>query len=87
MNGADLQRAWVRQAQLDAERGVIECRMCKGLVGLDQAITLWRNGGLVFAVCDGCAAASEIIMRPTEGGIEVRGRARQPLVITGGVRP
>ena len=40
MNGADLQRAWVRQAELDAERGVIECRMCKARVGLDQAITL-----------------------------------------------
>ena len=87
MNGADLQRAWVRQVQLDAERGVIECRICKKRVGLDQAITLWRNGGLVFAVCDGCAAAHEILMRPTEVGIEVRGRARQPLVITGGVRP
>ena len=87
MNGADLQRAWVRQTQLDAERGVIECRICKTRVGLDQAITLWRNGALVFAICDGCAAANEILMRPTEAGIEVRGRARQPLVITGGVRP
>ena len=87
MNGADLQRAWVRQAELDTERGVIECRMCKARVGLDQAITLWRNGTLVFAVCDGCAAGHEILMRPTEAGIEVRGRARQPLVITGGVRP
>ena len=87
MNGADLQQAWVRQAQLDAERGVIECRICKTRVGLDQAITLWRNGALVFAICDGCAAASEIFMRPTETGIEVRGRARQPLAITGGVRP
>jgi len=87
MNGADLQRAWVRQAELDAERGVIECRMCKARVGLDQAITLWRNGTLVFAVCDGCAADYEILMRPTEAGVEIRGRARQPIVIGGGARP
>ncbi|MFH0901140.1 MAG: hypothetical protein V2A73_10980 [Pseudomonadota bacterium] len=81
---ADLQQAWVRQAQLDAERGVIECRMCRRRSGLDQATTLWRNGTLVFAVCDDCAASHEILMRPTEAGIEVRGRARYPVVIDAG---
>ena len=87
MNGADPQRAWVRQAELDAERGVIECRMCKLRAGLEQAVTLWRNGALVFAVCDRCAAGHDILMRPTEAGIEIRGRARHPVVITGGGRP
>jgi hypothetical protein len=84
MNHADLQRAWVRQAHLDAERGVIECRMCKQRVGLDQTVTLWRNGALVFAVCDRCAAGHDILMLPTEAGIEVRARARQPIVLAGG---
>lgn len=84
MDHADLQRAWVRQAHLDAERGVIECRMCKQRVGLDQTVTLWRNGALVFAVCDRCAAGHDIFMQPTEAGIEVRGRVRQPIVLAGG---
>lgn len=79
----ELQRAWVRQAQLDAERGVVACRMCKTQVGLDQVITLWRNGALVFAVCDNCAATHEILMRPTDAGLEVRGRARHPIVLSG----
>ena len=33
-------RAWVQQAQLDAERGVIACRMCQRHAGLDEATTL-----------------------------------------------
>ena len=81
MNGADLQRAWVRQAQLDAERGVIECRMCRRRSGLDEAMTLWRNGALVFAICDRCAGGNDILLTPTEAGIEVRARRRGPLVV------
>lgn len=81
MKPRDFQQAWVKQAQLDAERGVIECRMCKGKSGLDQTITLWRNGVLVFAVCDDCADTHEILMRKTPAGIEVRGRPRYPLVV------
>ena len=83
MTKDELQRAWARQAQLDAERGVIECRMCRRKVGLDRATTLWRNGELVFAVCDGCAGVHDILMRPTEAGIEVRARQRGPLILGG----
>jgi hypothetical protein len=86
MDRDDLQRAWVRQAQLDAERGVVACRMCKAQVGLDEVITLWRNGALVFAICDRCAATHEIVMRPKVDGIEIRGRARSPLLVSGGAR-
>jgi hypothetical protein len=81
VDSADLQRAWVLQAQLDAERGVIECRICKRRAGLDQVITLWRNGTLVFAICDRCAGGNDILLTPTEAGIEVRGRKREPIVV------
>lgn len=78
-----LQRAWVAQAQADADRGVIECRMCKRRSPLDEAITLWRNGFLVFAVCDRCCGCHDVVIRPTGAGIEVRGMSRGPLVIRG----
>ncbi|MFZ5787445.1 MAG: hypothetical protein ACOY3Y_13470 [Acidobacteriota bacterium] len=81
MDNAELHQAWVRQAQLDAERGVIECRMCRRRSGLDEAITLWRNGTLAFAVCDGCAARHDILLTPTEAGIEVRARRREPILV------
>ena len=83
MRGDNLQRAWVQQAQLDAERGVIECRLCRTRTGLDTAITLWRNGVLVFAVCDRCAGTHDVLLSPTDAGIEVRGRRRAPLVVRG----
>jgi len=85
MRPGDLGRAWARQAHLDAERGVIECRMCRRRAGLDETLTLWRNGALVFAVCDRCAASHDVLLTPAEAGVEVRARRRGPPVI-GGVR-
>ena len=81
MDNADLQRAWVRRAQLDAERGVIECRMCRRRAGLNEAITLWRNGTLVFAVCDRCVARHDILLTPTEAGMEARALRRGPFIV------
>ena len=80
----DLRDAWVRQAQLDAERGVIECRICRRRAGLDETMTLWRDGALVFAICDRCAGRNDILMSPTDAGIEVRARCRSPPVVGGG---
>ncbi len=81
MNAESLQRAWVAQAQAEAERGQLTCRMCKRTGPLDEALTVWRNGVLVFAVCDGCCARHDVLIHPTDRGIEVRGRSRGPLVI------
>jgi hypothetical protein len=81
---AELQRAWVQQAQADAERGVIECRMCRRRAGLEDTTTLWRNGLLVFALCDRCSASHEVVFSPSEAGVEVRARRRGLLVLGGG---
>lgn len=83
MNEDPMQRAWLKQAQLDAARGVIACRMCNALQGLEETTTLWRNGVLVFAVCDRCAQRHDIVMSPVETGIEIRARARGPIVLRG----
>jgi hypothetical protein len=83
VNAAELQRAWVKQAQLDAERGVIACRLCRRPRGLDETTTLWRNGLLVFALCDRCSQTHEVVLAPTERGVEVRARRRGPPVLGG----
>lgn len=84
MTADEIQRAWVAQAQADADRGVLQCRMCRQHGPLDEALTLWRNGVLVYAVCDRCARSHDVLIRPTDVGIEIRGHARAPLVIRGG---
>ena len=84
MNAESMNHAWVKQAQLDADRDVIECRVCKTKRSLETTITLWLNGALVFAVCHRCTAAHDIVMRPTERGVEVRARTRAPLIVRGG---
>ena len=83
MDPDDLSRAWAKQAQLDAERGVIACRMCRRRAGLDETTTLWRDGVLVFALCDRCAQSHGVLMRPRADGIEVSARQRTPLLIGG----
>ena len=83
MHADDLGRAWARQAQLDAERGVIECRMCRRRSGLDEVLTLWRSGALVFAICDRCSTSHDVLLSPTEAGVEVRARRRSPVAIGG----
>ncbi len=80
-----LHRAWVARANADADCGVLECRMCRRSGSLDEAITHWRNGTLVFAVCDRSAQLNDIVIRTTNDGIEVRGRSRGPIVIRGGL--
>jgi hypothetical protein len=79
-----LRRAWVEQACADADRGVLECRMCRRRGPLEETISVWRNGVLVFALCDRCARSNDVSIRATEAGIEVRGRARGPLIVGGG---
>jgi hypothetical protein len=79
----DLQRAWFAQAQADAERGVIGCRLCLKPAGLEAVTTLWRNGQLVFAVCDACATHHHILMTPTERGVEVRAKTKSPVIVRG----
>jgi len=83
MKEAELNAAWVKQAQVDADRGVIECRVCRQKHSLANTITLWRNGALVFATCDACSARHDVLIRPTERGLEVRVHARQPLIVRG----
>ena len=77
----DLRRAWVQQAQVEAERGVITCRMCRRSSGLDATTTLWRNGALVFALCDGCTATHEVVFTPTAEAVEVRARRKGVLLV------
>ena len=83
MNERELNAAWVKQAQVDAERGVIECRVCHQKRSLADTVTLWRNGTLVFATCDSCSYAHDILIRPTERGLEIRVHARRPLIVGG----
>ena len=83
MHPDELGRAWARQAQADAERGVIECRMCRRRAGLDETLTIWRNGGLVFAVCDRCSTSHDVVLTPVDAGVEVRANRRRPLVFGG----
>jgi hypothetical protein len=81
MTPSEVHAAWLREVEADAERGVIQCRICKAKGPLDAAVTLWRNGRLVFAVCDGCAKRHDVVMSPVEHGVEVRARARAAIRI------
>jgi len=81
MDRAVLSRTWAAQAQALAEQGFVECRMCRRREDLAGALQLWRNGEIVYAICERCAACSDILITPTERGVEVRGKRRRPYVL------
>ena len=81
MHPDELGRAWARQAQADAERGVIECRMCRRHAGLNETLTLWRNSTLVFAIYNHYTNSHNILLTPTNTSVKVRAQRQKPLII------
>jgi len=75
-------KAWAEKAQQEAAQEVLCCRKCKVLGPIDRAMTVWRNGYLLYGICDDCTARNEIVIRATERGIEVQGRERSPIVLS-----
>ena len=73
--------AWAENAQREADLGKLTCRACRKIGSLDEAITIWRNGILVYGIGDCCLAKSEFLIRPTELGIEIKGRSTSPIIV------
>lgn len=73
---------WAALAQAEAERGVLTCRVCKRQGPIEDAITIWRNGSVLYGICNACCSDNLFLITPTERGIEVRGKSRTPLVIS-----
>ena len=78
-----LGRAWAAEAQALAEKGVVECRMCRRREDLAGALQIWRNGIIVYALCKRCTQDNHILITPTEHGTEVRARRRSPYILRG----
>ncbi len=55
------------KATREAELGFCTCRVCKQKMPFTDCITVLYGGGLVFAVCMGCAAKGDEIMIKREG--------------------
>lgn len=79
-----LATAWAAQAQALAEQGIVACRMCQRREDLAGALQIWRNGILVYAICVRCAGSHDVLITPSDQGIEVRARRRQPYVLVAG---
>lgn len=79
-----LAKAWATQAQALAEEGIVACRMCPRREDLAGALQIWRSGILVYAICAQCAGSHDVLITPTEQGIEVRARRRRPYVLVAG---
>jgi hypothetical protein len=83
MDNETLAKAWAAQAQALAEQGIVVCRMCTQREDLAGALQIWRSGILVYAICARCAGSHHVLITPTDRGIAVRARRRQPYVLVG----
>lgn len=74
-------RLWAEQAQREAHQDLLTCRVCKQTGSIDEAITIWRDGKILYGICDNCLAGFEFLITPTERGIEVRGKSRGSIIV------
>ncbi len=74
---------WVEQAQREAELDLLTCRVCSITGPIDKAITFWRNGRIMYGIGDCCLERFQFLITPTERGIEIRGKARGPIIVKG----
>ena len=63
-------------ATSEAARGTVECQVCGCEKSVEEAIALWRDDAVVFAVCHQCTRAHDIVMRPSGNGVEVLAKSR-----------
>jgi len=82
MDRTTISEAWAAQAQALAERGVVACRMCRRHEDLEGALQLWRNGVIVYAICERCSVSHDILITPTERGTEIRAKRRRPILLS-----
>ena len=63
------------EATREAEQGFATCRKCKKKGPFGDFIAVLYGGGLVYAMCPGCAATGHsILIRMSNMGIEVLGK-------------
>jgi hypothetical protein len=72
---------WAEQAQHEAEREILTCRACNKSGSIDEGITIWRNGKIVYGIGDCCLHRFDFLISATERGIEIRGKSRGPIVV------
>lgn len=73
MTAEEFARTWAHVAQIEAEQGILTCRVCKQQGPVEEAITIWRNGAVLYGICDRCLQTSIFHIEPTARGVEVRG--------------
>ena len=62
----------VAQATLEAERGVVSCRICPTKDAMVNMLVVAYGGSIIWATCIPCAEkGNEILIRRGPGGIEV----------------
>lgn len=79
MRHSSTQRRMTPAAATERDRGVVQCQVCCGAKSVEEAIVLWRDDEVVFAVCHACTGAHDIVMRPSASGaagVEVLAKSR-----------
>ncbi len=46
------------------ESGEVQCQVCCGTTSVDDAIVVWRDDAVAFAICHACTGAHDIVLRP-----------------------
>jgi hypothetical protein len=78
MRSSSIQRKMhaTSESDLEHETSDVCCQVCCASKTADEAIVLWREDEVVFAVCRECTGAHDIVMRPSSSGVQVLAKSR-----------
>lgn len=64
-----------------ADKGQGKCRVCHKIGPLGKFLTCWKDGNLVFAICEDCMGSSVIIMEAVSAGYRIKASKKSAITL------
>ncbi len=77
---AEAQRSVAEVLEL-ADKGQGKCRVCKKIGPLGKFLTCWKDGHIVFAICEDCMGSSVIVMERVSAGYKIKASRKSAITL------
>lgn len=64
-----------------ADKGQGKCRVCKKIGPLGKFLTCWKDGHIVFAICEDCMGTSVIVMERVIAGYKIKASKKSAITL------
>ncbi len=64
-----------------ADKGQGKCRVCQKIGPLGKFLTCFKDGNLVFAICERCMGSSVVIMEAVSAGYRIKASKKSAITL------